>query len=192
MFSAWPSVRAPRKPLAADVVVRTVPYTLDSALHQTLKVQRVGANARASMKATAPLAPRAIAPLFHCLHAHFDSLYGYDQAGKQKSLTTDLGSTSYTFRDKPFKDLIRHYAWLTPDSVAVELYCHSANYPNTYDVYDGGAHDFLFDSTSCTYKPVPSGTPGSIEFPHEIQWEDLAIWIVYTDLKWKQRAKYGP
>lgn len=47
------TVRAPRKPLVADTTVRNVPYTLNSTLYQTLKTQRTGANARATMQATA-------------------------------------------------------------------------------------------------------------------------------------------
>lgn len=47
------TVRAPRRPLITDTAVRTVPYTLSSTLYQTLKTQRTGANARATMQATA-------------------------------------------------------------------------------------------------------------------------------------------
>ena len=47
------TVRAPRRPLVVDTAVRTVPYTLNSTLHQTLAAQRTGANARANMLASA-------------------------------------------------------------------------------------------------------------------------------------------
>lgn len=47
------TVRAPRKPTVADTALHTVPYTLESTLHQTLATQRTGANARANMLASA-------------------------------------------------------------------------------------------------------------------------------------------
>lgn len=47
------TVRAPRKPTVASTVLHTVPYTSESTLHQTLAMQRTGANARATMLATA-------------------------------------------------------------------------------------------------------------------------------------------
>jgi hypothetical protein len=47
------TVRAPRKPTVADTALRTIPYASESTLHQTLATQRTGANARATMKATA-------------------------------------------------------------------------------------------------------------------------------------------
>ncbi|MBS1943586.1 MAG: hypothetical protein JST38_22205 [Bacteroidetes bacterium] len=34
------TVRAPRKPTVADTALHTVPYTLESTLHQTLATQR--------------------------------------------------------------------------------------------------------------------------------------------------------
>ncbi len=47
------TVRAPGKPTVADTALHTVPYTLESTLHQTLATQRTGANARANMLASA-------------------------------------------------------------------------------------------------------------------------------------------
>jgi hypothetical protein len=47
------TVRAPRKPLTTLTAARTIKYAFNSALYQTLKTQRTGADARNAMKATA-------------------------------------------------------------------------------------------------------------------------------------------
>lgn len=134
----------------------------------------------------------AFESLFKCLESHFDSLVLPGPSAYSHSWSTDLGSTELPYHDKPFRSLIRHRAWLTVDSLAVELYCNPANPPDTYVIYNGGANSFLFDTTKSTYQLVPDSTPGSQEYAYDIQWEDLAIWIVYTYVGTKPRAPYEP
>ena len=134
----------------------------------------------------------AFESLFKCLEAHFDSLVLPGPSAYSHSWSTDLGSTELPYHDKPFRSLIRHRAWLTVDSLAVELYCNPANPPDTYVIYNGGANSFLLDTITSTYRLVPDSTPGSQEYVYDIQWEDLAIWIVYTYVGTKPKAPTNP
>ena len=142
--------------------------------------------------------------LFNCLQQHFDARYPLRYPNEP--VVRYSRRDKIYFGDKPFRDLIRHHAWLRPDSVEVELYCFPADPLNKYYWY--GAYDserfdsiacvtckpgevpprlwynsLLFDSIACRYETVPQGTPGSVESAWDIKWEDLAIWLVYTDIR---------
>lgn len=134
----------------------------------------------------------SFALLFNCLQAHFDSLSASGAERNSNGLTTDLGAEDAPFRDKAFKHLIRHHAWLAPDSVAIELYCYPADRLRKYMLYDGGAHSFVIDSASGMYLKVANETVNAKELVYDIQWEDLAIWIVYTHIGKVERTPYEP
>lgn len=120
--------------------------------------------------------------LFNCLQAHFDSLYQNRYSEVRVLQYQDLGRDVWAFHDKPFRDLIRYHTWLTPDSVAIKLYCFPADNLRKY-YHWGGTSDLLFDSLTCTYRRVPQGTTSAVDNAMDIQWDDLAIWIVYTDIR---------
>lgn len=131
------------------------------------------------LRAKAPLESAKFRTLFNCLQGHFDKIYP-SRYPKEPLITYDeLGMDAWAYRDKPYRDIIRHHAWLTPDSVAIQLYCLPSDILRKYYRY-GGESDLLFDSIACTYRNVPQGTPGAIDNAYDIRWEDLAIWIVYT------------
>ena len=130
--------------------------------------------------------------LFDCLQAHFDSLYAPRDPGYPVVTHDDLDGGTGAFHDKPFRDLVRHHAWLSPDSVVVQLYCFPADVLKKYVLMEPGIHSYLLDSTTFTYKRMYKETPGAHVFVHDIQWEDLAIWIVYTHIGQKARTPYEP
>jgi|GEM_PF-2916954 len=117
--------------------------------------------------------------LFECIQQHFDARYPL-RYPKEPVVRYNYEDEVH-FGDKPFRDLIRHHAWLRPDSVMVELYCFPADHVDKY-YWWGGERHLLFDIASCTYTEAPQGTPGSVASAWDIRWEDLAIWLVYTDV----------
>ncbi len=128
-----------------------------------------------------PFDREGFSALFNCLQRYFDARYPLRYPKEPLITWKDMGREKLCFEDKPYRDLIRHRAWLRPDSVMVELYCFPAD-PLMKYYWWGGTSDLLFDSMACTYHPVPQGIPGAVDSAWDIMWEDLAIWIVYTDV----------
>lgn len=122
---------------------------------------------------------------YQVIKSHFDSRYQshYDPLGHNIN-------ESNIFKDKPYRDLINLSCWLTPDSVAIELYCFPADILDRYIRIDPIGR-LVLDTTTETYHREPAIRKDEDGYPvgdassvaYEIHSEDLAIWVVYRWLK---------
>ncbi len=122
--------------------------------------------------------------VFCCLREHFAQRYQVQHPGKP---IVSL-SEEYFFADKPYKDLMKHYSWISQDRlIGYELYCLPADLLRRYFLsdYDPDQH-LVYDSVAKRYGTKPWTVADSTrrlegDWVYDIREEDLAIWIVITE-----------